>query len=194
MAEEMEQGAYTGVIHCFTASEDFAHKALDLGLIYLDFGHCDLQECQGLAGHRRQATKRKTAGRNRRTVSFHRYLIEEKPGSRPFVADTARFLADLRGEEYDDLCQSTATKFLQIVQQGDALKLTILGCGTSAGVPRVGNDWGDCDPEEPKNRRSRVSILVKSEATRILVDTSPDLRNQLLDNDIHMVDAVSLDA
>ncbi|ATW04696.1 MBL fold metallo-hydrolase [Sphingorhabdus sp. YGSMI21] len=71
-----------------------------------------------------------------------------------------------------------------------ALKLTILGCGTSAGVPRIGNDWGDCDPNEPKNRRSRVSILVESPATRILVDTSPDLRNQFLDNDIDRIDAV----
>jgi phosphoribosyl 1,2-cyclic phosphate phosphodiesterase len=71
-----------------------------------------------------------------------------------------------------------------------ALKLTILGCGTSAGVPRIGNDWGDCDPSEPKNRRSRVSILVESATTRILVDTSPDLRNQFLDNGIENIDAV----
>ncbi|MEH6791887.1 MBL fold metallo-hydrolase [Parasphingorhabdus sp.] len=71
-----------------------------------------------------------------------------------------------------------------------ALKLTLLGCGTSSGVPRIGNDWGDCDPEEPKNRRTRVSILVESQTTRILVDTSPDLRNQLLDNDIAGIDAV----
>ena len=71
-----------------------------------------------------------------------------------------------------------------------ALKLTILGCGTSTGVPRIGNDWGDCDPNEPKNRRSRVSILVESPTTRILVDTSPDLRNQFLDNGIDDIDAV----
>ncbi|GAB5489471.1 MAG: MBL fold metallo-hydrolase [Parasphingorhabdus sp.] len=70
------------------------------------------------------------------------------------------------------------------------MKLTILGCGTSAGVPRIGNDWGDCDPTEPKNRRSRVSIIVETQTTRILVDTSPDLRNQFLDNGIDHVDAV----
>ena len=61
-----------------------------------------------------------------------------------------------------------------------ALKLTILGCGTSSGVPRIGPDWGACDPSNPKNRRSRVSILVESESTAILVDTSPDLREQLI--------------
>lgn len=70
------------------------------------------------------------------------------------------------------------------------MKLTILGCGTSAGVPRIGNDWGDCDPAEPKNRRSRVSILVETAATSILVDTSPDLREQFLDNRVNHIDAV----
>ncbi len=67
----------------------------------------------------------------------------------------------------------------------------MLGCGTSLGVPRVGNDWGRCDPNEPRNRRSRVSIMVESEAgIRLLVDTSTDLRSQLLANDIDKVDAV----
>ncbi len=67
----------------------------------------------------------------------------------------------------------------------------MLGSGTSTGVPRIGNDWGDCDPGEPRNRRSRVSIIVESaEGTRLLVDTSPDLRSQLLAADIDKVDAV----
>ncbi len=71
------------------------------------------------------------------------------------------------------------------------MKLVVLGSGTSTGVPRIGNDWGECDPNEPKNRRSRVSILVESdEGMRLLVDTSTDLRQQLLDNGIDKVDAV----
>jgi len=70
------------------------------------------------------------------------------------------------------------------------MKLRVLGCGTSSGVPRIGNDWGDCDPAEPKNRRRRASILVESDTTRILVDTPPDLREQLLDADVADVDAV----
>ena len=70
------------------------------------------------------------------------------------------------------------------------MKVRILGCGTSSGVPRVGNDWGDCDPSEPKNRRRRVSILVEHEGTRILVDTGPDLREQLLDARVSDIDAV----
>ncbi|AMK17894.1 MULTISPECIES: MBL fold metallo-hydrolase [Sphingobium] len=71
-----------------------------------------------------------------------------------------------------------------------SLKLTILGCGTSSGVPRIGNDWGACDPDEPKNRRTRVSILVESPTTRILVDTSPDMRAQLLGADVIHIDAI----
>ena len=70
------------------------------------------------------------------------------------------------------------------------MRLRVLGCGTSFGVPRVGNDWGDCDPAEPRNRRRRVSILVGHGGTRILVDTSPDLREQLLDADVAALDAV----
>ena len=66
----------------------------------------------------------------------------------------------------------------------------MLGCGTSFGVPRVGNDWGDCDPAEPRNRRRRVSILIEHEGARILVDTPPDLREQLLDARIDRIDAV----
>ena len=71
------------------------------------------------------------------------------------------------------------------------MKLVRLGSGTSTGVPRIGNDWGECDPNEPRNRRTRVSIMVESnEGARLLVDTSTDLRQQLLNNGIDKVDAV----
>ena len=71
------------------------------------------------------------------------------------------------------------------------MKLLMLGSGTSTGVPRIGNDWGDCDPNEPRNRRTRVSIMVESdEGKRLLVDTSTDLRQQLLTNKIDRIDGV----
>jgi phosphoribosyl 1,2-cyclic phosphate phosphodiesterase len=70
------------------------------------------------------------------------------------------------------------------------MRLRLLGCGTSSGVPRVGNDWGECDRAEPRNRRRRASILVEHGAARILVDTSPDLREQLLDANVSDVEAV----
>ena len=67
----------------------------------------------------------------------------------------------------------------------------MLGSGTSTGVPRIGNDWGNCDPNEPKNRRSRASIIVESKAgTRLLVDTSTDLRQQLLAQNIDRLDGI----
>jgi phosphoribosyl 1,2-cyclic phosphate phosphodiesterase len=70
------------------------------------------------------------------------------------------------------------------------VKVRILGCGTSSGVPRIGNDWGACDPAEPRNRRSRASIMVESDTTRVIVDTGPDLREQLLAADVADADAV----
>lgn len=70
------------------------------------------------------------------------------------------------------------------------MKLRILGCGTSSGVPRVGDDWGECDRDEPRNRRRRPSIMVAYGETRILVDTSPDLREQLLDAGVSDIEAV----
>ncbi len=70
------------------------------------------------------------------------------------------------------------------------MKLTLLGCGTSSGVPRIGNDWGSCDPAEPRNRRTRCAALVQSGETRVLIDTGPDMRDQLNAANIGRVDAV----
>jgi phosphoribosyl 1,2-cyclic phosphate phosphodiesterase len=74
-----------------------------------------------------------------------------------------------------------------------SLRLTILGCGSSAGVPRVGQGWGACDPANPRNRRRRCSILLErvgSGATTVLVDTGPDLREQLIDADVKRLDGI----
>jgi phosphoribosyl 1,2-cyclic phosphate phosphodiesterase len=75
-----------------------------------------------------------------------------------------------------------------------SLKFTILGCGSSGGVPRPALGWGDCDPSNPKNRRRRTSLLVErrepSGVTRVLVDTPPDLREQLLDAEADRLDGV----
>ena len=74
------------------------------------------------------------------------------------------------------------------------LRLTILGCGSSGGVPRLGGLWGDCDPDDPRNRRTRCSLLVEREddggITRVLIDTSPDMRAQLLQAGVGTLDAV----
>ncbi len=70
------------------------------------------------------------------------------------------------------------------------MRVTLLGSGPSSGVPGIGVGWGACDPENPRNRRLRQSILVEHGATRLLVDTSPDLRQQLLRHDVETLDAV----
>jgi phosphoribosyl 1,2-cyclic phosphate phosphodiesterase len=74
------------------------------------------------------------------------------------------------------------------------LKFTLLGCGSSPGVPRPALGWGDCDPSNPKNRRRRTSLLVERASaegvTRVLIDTSPDLREQLLDANVDWLDGV----
>lgn len=70
------------------------------------------------------------------------------------------------------------------------MKFRILGCGTSSGVPRIGNDWGACDPAEPRNRRLRCALLAEVGGERILVDCGPDLRAQLLAAGIDRLDRV----
>lgn len=74
------------------------------------------------------------------------------------------------------------------------LRATILGCGSSGGVPRLGGEWGACDPSDPRNARRRCSLLVErfdgANATRVLIDTSPDLRAQLLEAGVGLLDGV----
>lgn len=80
---------------------------------------------------------------------------------------------------------------------GREIKFTLLGTGSSGGVPRVGGDWGACDPSEPRNRRLRCSALVETwsadtpeSKTTVLIDTSPDMREQLLAAEVTRLDAV----
>lgn len=70
------------------------------------------------------------------------------------------------------------------------MRVTVLGCGPSTGVPVIGGNWGRCDPNDPRNRRRRVSVLVEISGVVILIDTSPDLREQLLDAGVSWIDAV----
>ena len=113
MAEEMEQGAYSGVIHCFTASEDFAQKALALGL-YISIS--------GIVTFKNAKDLQETASK----LPSDRLLVETdapflapvphrgKTGEPAFVADTARYLAGLRGESFDELCETTSRNFYQL--------------------------------------------------------------------------------
>ena len=70
------------------------------------------------------------------------------------------------------------------------MKITVLGCGGSGGVPLIGNDWGLCNPANPKNRRLRASILVEEGGDSLLIDAGPDLRQQLLNENVQKLSAV----
>lgn len=84
-----------------------------------------------------------------------------------------------------------ARRFLHTMSYlSSSLKIRILGCGSSAGVPLIYGHWGDCDPNHPKNRRSRSSILLQDKDKHLLIDASPDLRQQLLRENIQHIDAV----
>jgi phosphoribosyl 1,2-cyclic phosphate phosphodiesterase len=79
--------------------------------------------------------------------------------------------------------------------KGDCLRLTILGCGSSPGTPRITGDWGNCDPANPKNRRMRCAAMAERIAadgrvTRVVIDTGPDFRQQMLMADVKRIDAV----
>src|SRR5689334_13299991 len=70
------------------------------------------------------------------------------------------------------------------------MKITVLGCGASGGVPLITGEWGTCDPSNPKNQRRRASVLIQTQGKNILIDTTPDLRMQLLDAGVHKIDLV----
>ncbi len=72
------------------------------------------------------------------------------------------------------------------------MKITMLGCGISTGVPTIGPDWGRCDPTDRRNRRRRASVLIESRGKTVLIDMSPDLREQLLDAGVARIDAILL--
>ena len=142
----MGKGRYPALIHCFTASQDFADKVLALGLYVSISGIVTFKNAQ------------RRCRRWRRTIPLDRLLIETdspflapvphrgRPCEPAFVADTARFLAELRGRAARAARRGDQRQFPPPVRQGRGMKVRILGCGTSSGVPRVGNDWGAVRP------------------------------------------------
>ena len=69
-------------------------------------------------------------------------------------------------------------------------KLTILGCGGAAGVPMIGGRWGACDPQNPKNKRTRASAMVQKDGKTVIIDTGPDFRQRMNDYEIQSIDGV----
>ena len=194
------KGAFPAVLHCYTGGADLARRGLALGL-YVSFS--------GILTFKKSDALREVAA----DVPLDRLLVETdapylapgkfrgKRNEPAYVAITAAELAKVKGVSQAELAQRHDREFLPPVQQDAArgggrmsMRFTILGCGSSGGVPRVGNVWGACDPTNPKNRRRRCALLVerfdKGGRTAVLVDTPPDIREQLLDARVETLDGV----
>ncbi len=201
LTDEMGQGRFSALLHCFTSSRELAETALGLGLSISFSGVVTFKKSEGLRAIARD-------------VPLERILVEtDAPYLAPiphrgrrnepaFVVSTAHVVAEALGLEPEALAAATRANTLNVFpklrsaggRRAVTLRLTILGCGSSAGVPRVGQGWGACDPSNPKNRRRRCSALVErfggGEATTVLVDTSPDLREQLIEAGVKRVDGI----
>ena len=157
----MGKGRYPALIHCFTASQDFADKVLALGLYVSISGIVTFKNAQRPAGGGEDDPARPAADRDR--FALPRAGAASRPALRARLrrrhgALPRRACAASRSRRWP---RRTSANFRTPVRQGRGVKVRILGCGTSSGVPRVGNDWGQCDRDEPRNRRRRASILVE---------------------------------
>ena len=189
------------MLHCFTSSRALAETGLELGLS-ISFS--------GVVTFKNSGELRAVA----RDAPLDRLLVEtDAPYLAPvphrgrrnepaFVVETARVLAEPQAgrarpssppRRAPTRC-GCSPRWRRRGARRVSLSLTILGCGSSAGVPRVAQGWGACDPANPRNRRRRCSVLVAREApqgrTLALVDASPDLRLQLLDAGVAHLDGV----
>ena len=202
LEEEIAKGPFRAVLHCYTGGRELAMKAIELGLSISFTGILTFKKSLALARSRGRTSRRPHHGGNRRAVPCARQIPRQaqrtllRRRSRQGAGGNARRIA---GRDF----ASDHGELLPAFQQGAiresrgmTLTLTVLGCGSSAGVPRPALGWGACDPGNPKNRRRRCSLLVErqsgSAVTRIVIDTSPDLREQLIDANVDHIDAVFL--
>ena len=190
------------MLHCFSSGRELARRGVELGL-YVSFS--------GILTFKNSDELRDIAAE----LPLDRLLVEtDAPYLAPpphrgrrnepaYVAETAKVLAEVKGVSLEELAQRDHRQFLPPVHQGAARRAAHDAADASpswaaarrGGVPRIGNDWGACDPAEPKNRRSRCALLIErfddgERPTRVLVDTGPDMREQLLAADVDHLDGV----
>ena len=186
---EMGQGPFTGVIHCYSSSRRLAERAVAIGL-YLGIG--------GILTFKKSEELRATV----RDLPLDRLLLEtDAPYLAPvpmrgrtnepaYTAHVAKVLAEVRGSAGGRDRGRDHRQLPAPVRQGRPVRVTVLGCGTSSGVPQIGCDCAVCRSPDPRNRRRRCSIFIEAQGQRILVDTGPDLRQQCLDAGIGEIDAL----
>ena len=205
LEDEMGKGAFTGLIHCFTGTQRLADAALELGL-YISVS--------GIATFKNSGALRDVI----KTVPLDRLLVETdapflapvphrgKTNEPAFVVHTAAMLAELKGVSEDELAAATTENFFRLFSKvqrarNDAcLKSRILGCGSSGGVPRLGGEDGagylgrlrSRQSQEPPHAAVRSWCAANRTAAKpsVLVDTSPDMREQLLDARVGRLDGV----
>ena len=195
LKEEMLLGNFSGVLHCFTSGQSLANTALELGF-YLSLS--------GIVTFKNAENLRKII----KDVPLERLLVEtDSPYLTPvpyrgrrnepaFIINTATKGAEIKGVSLKEFSFATTENFFRLFSKANKknfmgfMRVTILGCGSSNGVPTITGNWGVCDPKNPKNRRRRPSILLEKSGFNLLIDTSTDLREQLLDAKCKQIDAV----
>jgi hypothetical protein len=202
LEREMAKRPFPAVLHCFTGGPDLARRALDLGL-YISFsGILTFKKSDALREIAASRSPGTAAGGDGRALPGARQVSRQaqRAGLCRVHGSRARqrqgHLAGRAGAGHHRqllpaLCQDAAGSARRM-----STRFTILGCGSSGGVPRIGNIWGNCDPANPKNRRRRCALLVerfgkgKGGTTTVLVDTPPDIREQLLGVRVVTLDGV----
>ena len=213
LEEEMGKGAFPAVLHCYTGGPELARRAIALGLSISFTGIVTFKKSDDL-----RAIAASLPADRFLVETDAPYLAPGKfRGKRnepAYVVETAKVLAETRGISFDELARQTTDNFFrlfskvprpaatslrrQVPQSRRAacmtLRFTILGCGSSGGVPRPALGWGVCDPEQSEEPPPAHVVPGRTPTadgvTRMLVDTSPDLREQLLDANVDWVDAV----
>lgn len=183
-------GKARGVMHCFTGSRKMAEEALELGF-YISFS--------GIVTFKNAAALQDVAEK----VPMDRILIETdspylapepyrgKTNEPSYVVEVARKLASIHGVDIEDVAVRTTDNFLDLFDRVKRpMRITILGCGFSGGVPKSDGSWGICRRENPRNKRSRCTIAIEHEKKVTLVDAGPDIRLQLNRAGIKRVDQV----
>ena len=182
LEEESGKGAFPAVLHCFTGGPDLARRAIALGLFISFTGILTFKNSDAL-----RAIAAELPADRILVETDAPYLAPGKfRGKRnepAFVVETAKVLAETRGVSFDEIAQANHARISFACSQKCragrgrrvtpknpdmtlkfTMRFTILGCGSSGGVPRPALGWGDCDPNNPKNRRRRTSLLVERSA------------------------------
>jgi phosphoribosyl 1,2-cyclic phosphate phosphodiesterase len=179
LKEEAGDGRFRFLMHCYTSGPELAEIAAEMGAWFSVSGIATFKAAEDVRNLIRSMPADRILYRPRAPGPGRHPRVEPSRGG---GADDRRLLRPVRPHS-----QAGG-------RVNGTMEVTILGCGSSGGVPRGDGDWGACDPAEPKNRRTRCSMLARRRGpageTTVLIDTSPDLREQMLEVGVSHLDAV----